>query len=388
MSVHVPRLARATEVALVERVFEQHAARTTTLADGGTRVPASRYVGEDQWRREQHTVFRHEPVFACLSVDVASPGDRYVFESGGVPIVVVRADDGALRAYVNVCRHRAAPLARVCGAGERSFVCPFHGWVYDTGDGRLVGRPRSCDGFDFVDPAELSLLPLAVAERHGIVVVRPGGSATIDVDEWLAGLGDDLAGLGYATVRPYGAVQEEWRCNWKLLIDTFLESYHVPALHRASLGAAYIGAASPFDAFGPHSRIVVPQAAILDQRDRPREEWDLLAAAVLQYHLAPNVIFSNLLGYVMTWRFVPVAPDRTRVEHAIYTYRDVVTDEDRAHFDARFKAARDVTGLEDFPESELVHHSLASGAIDATVIGRNEPGVVHFHDSLLGATSR
>lgn len=173
MSAHVPHLPRATEVALVERVFAQHAARTTTLADTGTRVPAGRYVGEDQWRREQQTVFRHEPVFACLSVDVASPGDRFVFESGGVPIVIVRADDGELRAYVNVCRHRAAPLARECGAGERSFVCPFHGWVYDTGDGRLVGRPRSCDGFDFVDPAELSLLPLAVAERHGIVVVRP-----------------------------------------------------------------------------------------------------------------------------------------------------------------------------------------------------------------------
>ena len=56
------------------------------------------------------------------------------------------------------------------------------------------------------------------------------------------------------------------------------------------------------------------------------------------------------------------------------------------HFDARFAAARNVTGLEDFPESELVHHSLASGTIDATVIGRNEPGVVHFHEMIRDAT--
>jgi phenylpropionate dioxygenase-like ring-hydroxylating dioxygenase large terminal subunit len=387
MSTTVPRLPRATETELVGRVFAQHAARTTTLAAAGTRVPANRYVSAEQLQREQRTVFRHEPVFACLSVDVARPGDRFTFESGGVPVVIVRAADGALRAYVNVCRHRAAPLVRECGAGERSFVCPFHGWVYDTADGRLLGQPRSCDGFDAVSDAELALLPLAVAEAHGIVVVRPGGTASIDVDEWLDGLGADFAGLGYATVLPYRRAREEWRCNWKLLIDTFLESYHVPALHKASLGAAYIGAASPFDAFGRHNRIVVPQAAILDQASRAPEEWDLLAASVLQYFLAPNVIFSNLQGYVMTWRFVPLAPDRCAVEHALYTYRSPDTPEDRAHFDARFEAARNVTRLEDFPESELVHHALASGTVDATVIGRNEPGVVHFHDMLRDATT-
>jgi phenylpropionate dioxygenase-like ring-hydroxylating dioxygenase large terminal subunit len=386
MSAFVPRLPRPTETELVERVFAQHAARTTTLAAAGTRVPANRYVSADQFAREQATIFRHEPVFACFSVDVAAPGDRFTFESGGVPVVVVRDADGELRAYVNVCRHRAAPLVRGCGAGERSFVCPFHGWVYDTADGRLLGQPRSCDGFDAVHPAELSLLPLAVAERHGIVVVRPGGTASIDVDEWLCGLGSDLAGLGYGTAVPYARVREEWQCNWKLLIDTFLESYHVPALHRASLGAAYIGAASPFDAFGRHNRIVVPQAAILEQAARPVEEWDLLAASVLQYFLAPNVIFSNLIGYVMSWRFVALGPDRTAVEHALYTYEPVTTDAAREHFDARFAAARNVTGIEDFPESELVHHSLASGTIDATVIGRNEPGVVHFHDMIRDAT--
>ena len=72
-------------------------------------------------------------------------------------------------------------------------------------------------------------------------------------------------GGGYDTVIPYARATTTWRCNWKLLVDTFLESYHVPALHKASLGAAYIGAASPFDAFGPHNRIVVPQRALLDQ---------------------------------------------------------------------------------------------------------------------------
>jgi phenylpropionate dioxygenase-like ring-hydroxylating dioxygenase large terminal subunit len=385
--VNAPRLPRATEIDIIERVLTQYGEHTTTMSDTGTRVAASAYVSAEQHQRERATVFRHAPVFACLSVDVAKPGDRFVLESGGVPIVVVRAPDATLRAYANVCRHRAAPLVRECGAGERSFVCPFHGWVYDIADGRLVAQPRSGGGFDWVNAAELGLLPLAVEERYGLVMVRPGGNAAIDVDAWLGDLRHDLGGLGYDAVIPYARATTTWRCNWKLLLDTFLESYHVPALHKASLGAAYIGAASPFDAFGPHNRIVVPQRALLDQATKPTEQWDLLAASVLQYFLAPNTIFSNLHGYVMTWRFVPTAADCTVVEHSMYTYRPVVDDAERTHFDARFAAARTVTGEEDFPESERVHASLASGMIDATVIGRNEPGVVHFHEMLHKATS-
>ena len=393
-----PRLPRATELELVERVFVQHAARTTTLAPAGTRVPASRYVSLGQCERERTQLFRDRPVYACMSVELATPGDRVSFESGGVPIVVVRASDGAVRAFANVCRHRGAPLVRGSGRGEpgqsqHSFVCPFHGWVYDTADGRLLGQPRSCDGFDGVDPCELGLVRLPAGERYGVVAVRPveagtesGAEAGLDVDAWLCGLGDDLAGLAYDTLVPYKRQRTVWQCNWKLLIDTFLESYHVPALHKATLGAAYIGAASPFDAFGPHNRIVVPQAAILEQEAMPRDEWDLLAASVLQYFLAPNLVISNLYGYVMTWRFVPDGPGRTEVEQILYTYRPATSAEDQAHFDQRFEAARAVTSNEDFPESERVHRGLASGMIDATVVGRNEPGIVHFHEMIRGAT--
>jgi phenylpropionate dioxygenase-like ring-hydroxylating dioxygenase large terminal subunit len=316
------------------------------------------------------------------------------FESGGVPVVVVLARDGAVRAYANVCRHRGAPLVRGSGRSEHgpnqhAFVCPFHGWVYDTADGRLLGQPRSCDGFDGVDPCELGLVRLPAGERYGMVVVRPGRGAddeALDVDAWLGGLGTDFAGLAYDTLVPYKRQRTAWQCNWKLLIDTFLESYHVPTLHKTSLAAAYIGAASPFDAFGAHNRIVVPQAAILEQEAMPREGWDLLAASVLQYFLAPNLVISNLYGYVMTWRFVPDGPGRTDVEQILYTYRPAATPDARAHFDQRFEAARAVTSNEDFPESERVHRGLASAMIDATVVGRNEPGIVHFHEMIRAAT--
>ena len=379
---------RATEIDLVAQVLDLNRRRTTTMADAALRIPAGQYVSATHHQREQVGLFRDQPVFAGLSVDLPEPGDVVTFASGGVPVVVARGGDGALRAYVNVCRHRGATVVRGAGHVARSFSCPFHGWVYDLDDGRLVGQPRACDGFDGTEvggPGGCGLPPLPVAERHGVVFVRPGGGAPIDVDAWLGGrdgLGRDLAARGYHRLVPYDRSVSTWTGNWKLLIDTFLESYHVFALHRASIGDAYLGIASPFAAFGPHNRIVVPQTAILGQAERPRDDWELLPFAVLQYFLAPNVIISNLDGYVMTWRFVADAADRTTVDHAIYTWTPVATDDGRAHFDARFGAARSVTGVEDFPESERIHANLAAGNLSHTNPGRNEPGIVHFHQTL------
>ena len=382
---------RATEIDLVGQVLDLNRRRTTTMAPSSRRIAAGHYTSAEHHRREAGGLFRDQPVFAGLSVDIPEPGDVLTLESGGIPVVVARGTDGGARAYVNVCRHRGATVVHGRGHVARSFSCPFHGWVYDLDDGHALARPRSCDGFEGLDlgatagagddgPCGLPTVP--VAERHGMLFVRPGGGAPIDADAWLGGLAGDLAARRYDRLIPYDRHVSTWAGNWKLLIDTFLESYHVFALHRASIGDAYLGIASPFAAFGPHNRIVVPQTAILGQAERPRDEWELLPYAVLQYFLAPNVIVSNLDGYVMTWRFLADAPDRTTVDHVIYTWAPVDTEEGRAHFDARFGAARTVTGVEDFPESERIHRNLAAGTLAHTSPGRNEPGIVHFHETL------
>jgi phenylpropionate dioxygenase-like ring-hydroxylating dioxygenase large terminal subunit len=378
---------RATEIDLVGQVLDLNRQRTTTMAAASLRIPAAHYTSDERHRQETVGLFRGQPVFVGLSVDIPEPGDVLALESGGIPVVVARGSDGAARAYVNVCRHRGATVVRERGHVARSVSCPFHGWVYDLDDGHLVGRPRSCDGFEGLEvgaagdgPCGLPTLP--VAERHGMLFVRPGGGAPIDADAWLGGLGADLAARRYDRLLPYDRHVSTWAGNWKLLIDTFLESYHVFALHRASIGDAYLGIASPFAAFGPHNRIVVPQTAILGQAERPRDDWELLPYAVLQYFLAPNVIVSNLDGYVMTWRFLADAADRTTVDHAFYTWEAADTEERRAHADARFAAARMVTGVEDFPESERIHRNLAAGTLTHTSPGRNEPGIVHFHETL------
>src|SRR5271165_1534661 len=261
-----------TQRELVADVLAMQSRRTTTLADEVLRVPASNYTSEDHARSERERWFGDQPSVACLGADLPSVGSYVTLHVGGVPIVIVRGRDGVVHAFENICRHRAAPIARGCGQIGPNFACGFHGWTYSATDGRLIGQPKSCDGFASVDPTTLGLRPLAAVERHGLVVVDPRRQAwghPIDVEGWLWGLADELAEFGYERCVPFRSQTDTWHCNWKLLLDTFFESYHVFALHRESLGSRYPTIASPARAFGPHNRIIVPQSSILDLAGEP-----------------------------------------------------------------------------------------------------------------------
>lgn len=376
--------------ALVGEILALQAARSTTMADDVRTIPASTYTSPERARLERERWFAGQPVVACFTGEIPDPGDHLTLEAGGVPIAVARGTDGVVRAYENICRHRAAPVVRGEGRVARSFSCLFHGWVYDLDDGHLVGQPRSCDGFASVDAQGLGLRPLPVRERHGLVVVDPRRDAPplLDVDGWLCGLADELASHRFDELVRFRTATQTWRCNWKLLLDTFFESYHVFALHRESLGPLYTGLASPAHGFGPHNRVIVPMASILGLADAPPETWELSPHAVVQYFVAPDLIVSNLYGHVNTWRFVPRGAGATEVVHTLYTRGEVVDPDERESYHRRFESARAVTGLEDYPESERVHANLESGRVEHTLIGRNEAGVHLFHDAVARAVER
>lgn len=370
---------------LTREIFELESRNATTMADSVLHVPASHYTRDDHARRERDAWFLGQPSLACLGVEIPNPGDHLTYEIGGLPIVVVRAPDGTVRAYENICRHRAAPVARGCGSAGRILTCPFHGWSYDVRDGGLVAQPKSRGGFESVDRATLGLRPLAAIERHGLVFVDPRRSQAdvgIDVDAWLAGLEDDFASFDYSSFFPFESRSDVLECNWKLLLDTFFESYHVFALHRESLSAAYPGIASPAHGFGPHNRIIVPMASILELKDQPTGKWELLPHAVAQYFVAPNIIFSHFEPLLTVTRFTPLATNRTEVMQAFFTHLPVTSDAQREDFAARFAFAHRIISSEDYTESERVYRSLASGRVEHTLIGRNEPGIGLFHAAL------
>lgn len=367
---------------LAGRLLDLHRAGTTQLAPAARRLPAATYTDGARFERERDVLFRRRPTVACLSADVAEPGDWVATESGGVPLLVARDADGELRCFVNVCRHRASVLVDDgCGRGAARFACGFHGWTYAL-DGRLVGQARSCGGFDELDRAELGLVARPVAERSGLVWVRAEGDEPVDLDAVLCGVDVELDEFGFGSYHRYGSWVSTWRTNWKLLVDTFLEPYHVPVLHRDSVARYYLAAPSLVDGFGPNLRYHSLQRDFVELADLPAEEWELASRSTIEYLLAPNTVLSHSVDHLAVYRFLPTAVDRTVVELVVHTPAPVDGDAGRAHFDRTLELHQRVSGGEDFAEQERIWRALASGAVTETVVGRNEPGVIHFHDQL------
>jgi phenylpropionate dioxygenase-like ring-hydroxylating dioxygenase large terminal subunit len=172
-------------------------------------------------------LFRERPVPIGLTCECSAPGSYLTTCLGGVPVAVVRQPDGSLRGFVNACRHRGAPVLSNHGDGLRSISCPYHGWTY-TLDGALKARPLEW-GFDDVPKANCSLHPIAVAEKYGLLFAHASATGSIDVEGLLGGMETELAEYGLERYVHVETRVREWSFNWKLVIDTFTEPYHIPS---------------------------------------------------------------------------------------------------------------------------------------------------------------
>jgi len=202
--------------------------RTTAMADSVYRNPVSNYTCPQQAARERERLFRRGPINIGLGCLLPNPGDWMTHDYTGVPILLTRRPDGALSASLNVCRHRGARVAEGCGSGAGSFSCPYHGWTYGL-DGTLIARPDE-RSFTGLDRATAGLRTLPVVEKYGMVWVCPTPETIFDVDGLLDGLATDFAAYGFDSFHHYETRVLQRRINWKLAVDTFLESYHIGAL--------------------------------------------------------------------------------------------------------------------------------------------------------------
>ena len=342
--------------------------------------PAATYTDPERFAREQRVLFRDGPTFLGLSCEMPNPGDYLSARLDGVPVVAIRQGDGSLRGMVNACRHRAAPLvtARAGNVG-RSIVCNYHGWTYDTG-GALKARPLSAGAFDDVTlPCDLH--PVAVAEKYGLVFVRAGGPEPIDPDAFLSGAEDDLGSFGLADYTHVETRVNEWDMNWKLILDTFCESYHIRWLHKNTLAGTFNSDCVIYEGFGRNFVSIGLRDNVLDELAKPPGEQSLIPYGTIQYFLVPNGLVVHQLDHVETWRVEPLGVGRVRTYTSIFA---PTPPDERAlrYWTRNLDLLLQVTGTEDFPTMETIYANLASGAVPELVYGRIEPPLIHFHTAL------
>ena len=195
-------------------------------------LPYSWYSDPEILRREQALVFRSAWQYAGHLGQLPEPGTFFTGRAGRMPVVVTRARDGELRAFLNVCRHRGFPVA--AGAGRRETLqCPYHAWTYGL-DGSLRAAPRSDE-----DPAfcrdELGLVPAAVGTWGPFVFVNAGPEEPEPLADALGSMPAQVAELGLDVdeLLCTSRWESEVEANWKIVCENFLECYHCQTAHPA-----------------------------------------------------------------------------------------------------------------------------------------------------------
>ena len=193
-------------------------------------IPAPWYTDPRIAELERLSVFSKTWQLVARTDQVQSPGQFVATTVAGEPIVVVRGNDGILRAFHNVCRHHAAAVVtQPCGHAAL-LRCPYHGWNYGL-DGSLKGMPEF-EGVENFDRTQNGLVPIRVEVWECFVFINLDNQ-TAPLAEFLGGIVNRVASLGISKLHYFDRRTYNIHCNWKVFVDNFLDGgYHVPHLHK------------------------------------------------------------------------------------------------------------------------------------------------------------
>jgi choline monooxygenase len=305
---------------------------------------------------------------------IAGPETYFTADVAGEPIVVVRDKSGTLRAFSNVCRHRAGPIAQ--GAGCRSVLnCAYHGWTY-TLDGRLIGTPE-VDGVEFFDRSTMGMVPLLCETWQQFIFVNFDRDAP-SLSEYLGNIPQlssafPFQGLSLTERRDYYV-----NCNWKVYVDNYLEGYHIPIVHPGLMKEIDYPCYR-CETFRYHSQQIGPVKDLKpsDTHERIYPPGSGLPEA-LYFWVFPNLMLNIYPDNMQINIIVPLSHEKTLTIFEWYFHNsDSEKVRERA---AKAIAFSDTVQAEDMHICEAVQRGLRSTTYDR---GRysvtRENGVHHFH---------
>ena len=382
---------------------------------GNDPLPVSPYLSNDFFEGERTHLFGQVWLNVARGCEIPSPGDFVVraVEIRNASVIVVRGQDGLIRAFHNVCSHRSAKVEwRTCGH-TRLFSCPYHAWSYDT-EGRLRGVPSEAN-FTNLDKATNGLTPIACETWNDLIFVNFAEPPAQTLREYLGELAD------YGDEYPMSDF-DAWinvdvgvvNCNWKIFLDAFQEIYHLNYLHKQTLTDTFKWRENPqgepvyFETFGPHRTISLGYNP--DQRSGPiaalaqRFASDITSTGgaamksarnsidgrrtgvnpggIQNWALDVTTIFPNVVWLVgadsaIFHKVWPIDKEHTRYENFSF-YRKPKKPSERFAREVSFGLFRD-TIVEDILNTEFCQQALQAGAKKTFHLQSTEVSVRHHH---------
>ena len=343
--------------------------RVRPLARAET-IPSAWYTDPRFHDLDRDAVFAATWQYVADVQQLAQPGDHVLADVAGEPIIVVRASDGELRAFYNVCRHRGGPLALKDGNADM-LICKYHGWTYRL-DGMLRGVPHF-NRVELFDKRDYGLTPVPLAVWEGLVFVslceRPQ-----PLESHLSGIRERIAPTHLGSLTFARRIAYDVHANWKVYVDNYLEGYHIPYVHPELLKLY-----SDYESY--RTEVSDWYSVQVGPLQVERNVYTVGGGEALYYHLFPNLMLNVVPGRLQSNVVVPVAPDRCKVIFRYY-YDDVTSAaaRERIESDVTFS---DTVQREDAEICERVQRGLASRAYDKGRFSvRFEEGVYHFQNLL------
>ena len=282
-------------------------------------LPIEAYIDPEFFVLEQQHIFSQSWAYAGLLEDVSEPGQFKTVQAGLNNIIVIMGRDYRLRAFHNMCRHRGTQLLRAEGTVKKALTCPYHDWTYDL-EGNLISLPKEHEEFDKLDKSCLGLKPASVDLWRGMIWVHPQEDAEA-ITQWFGEISPYLGPHRPEELiePPKSIVSEIINANWKIVVENYIDHYHLAQLHVGTLNM-YDHAKAEFGFVGKHFAFWEPLEKVYAEKIASQSPLplidhvpkDKLGAWVPM--LFPGIGLSETESSWSVFHITPLSVDKTRVE--------------------------------------------------------------------------
>ena len=366
-------------IGLAKRLLAHNLNGTTDQADGIMVKPVADYTDNEIISSEVNKIFYDHPVPIALSAEFKENNSYKAAKVIDTPLLITRGEDGVGRTFINICKHRGAPVCPE-GTGKKSkFNCTYHGWMYNN-TGNLVNIFKS-DTFGDIDKSKIKLTELFCEERSGFIWACLNPDIKYDLNKWMNGFDAELDDIDLENWHLFKSIKINGPM-WKICWDGYTDGYHHHMVHPETVGKNTIVNLIAHDTYGPHQRFAFGLKNIDELSDIEEKDWEPENHLRLIHSVFPNSSISAIQNEHCLVSIIFPSPDlqETVTTQYILCLKEPKTKEEIKKAEEFAELSRAAIIDEDYPINFKIQESIHSKANTEFLFGKNEPIQQHYHN--------